>query len=115
MTIQQAYQFLFIGALIAIGLCLVLTIIKSIIGPKLTDRIVTINMVGTLVTSSIVILATYFVDQSYLIDVCIIYVLISFVSVVVLTNVFINKYLEKKKEKENEEKAKIENKTEEGS
>jgi len=103
MTIEQAYQYLFIGALIAIGVCLVFVIIRSIIGPKLTDRIVMINMVGTLVTSSIVILATYLIDQAYLIDVCIIYVLISFVSVLVLTNVFINKFIEKKKESIKEE------------
>ena len=110
MTIEQAYQYLFIGALIAIGVCLVFVIVRSILGPKLTDRIVTINMVGTLVTSCIVILSTYLVDQAYLIDVCIIYVLISFVSVLVLTNVFINKFIEKKKEETKEDEKQEEQK-----
>ena len=72
------------------------TFIFIIIGPRVTDRIVTINMTGTFVTSIIAILSV-FLKQSYLSDVCIIYVLISFLSVVVLSNVFINRYIEEHK------------------
>jgi multicomponent Na+:H+ antiporter subunit F len=104
MSVSQAYSYLFIGALIVIAICLIGVIIKSIIGPRISDRIVTINMVGTLVTSCIAILSVYLTNESYLIDVCIIYVLISFLSVIVLTNVFINQYLEKKKKDKKEDK-----------
>ena len=47
--------------------------------------------------TSIIAILSVFLKQSYLSDVCIIYVLISFLSVVVLSNVFINRYIEEHK------------------
>lgn len=92
---EKAYEFLFGGALIILALCIIAIVIKAIIGPRLTDRIVCVNMASTAVTSCIVILAI-FLGESYLLDVSIIYVLVSFIAVVVLTNVFVNKYEENK-------------------
>ena len=96
MTPELAFEYLIIGTLCLLGIGLLFILIKTIIGPRVTDRIVTINMTGTLVTSIIAILSV-FLKQSYLSDVCIIYVLISFLSVVVLSNVFINRYIEEHK------------------
>lgn len=104
MTVQEAYDLLFSAGLVVIGVCLVFTVIRSIIGPRISDRLVTVNMVGTLVTSCIAILSVFLSGESYLIDVAIIYVLISFLSVVVFTSVYINEYLKKsKKNKEAEQ------------
>ena len=96
MTPELAFEYLIIGTLCLLGIGLLFILIKTIIGPRVTDRIVTINMTGTFVTSIIAILSV-FLKQSYLSDVCIIYVLISFLSVVVLSNVFINRYIEEHK------------------
>ena len=74
-------------------------IIKSIKGPRITDRVVNVNMIGTLVIISICILA-FILDESFLLDVGLIYVLISFLAVVVLSTIFINSYLEKKKKEQ---------------
>lgn len=101
MTVAEAYDYLFIGAFIIIGICLLFVVIKSIIGPRITDRVVTINMVGTLVVSSIIMLAVHLINETYLLDVAIIYVLISFLAVIVLSNVFINQYKKNKEEKDN--------------
>lgn len=102
-ALELAYNILFIGALIIIAVCMLLVIIKSIIGPRITDRVVNVNMTGTLVIISICILS-YILNESYLLDVSFIYVLISFLAVVVLTSVYINSYYEKKKkEEENKE------------
>jgi multicomponent Na+:H+ antiporter subunit F len=63
-------------------------------------------MVGTLVIISICILS-FLLNESFLLDVSFIYVLISFLGVVVLTTVYINSYLEKKKkllEEQNKDK-----------
>jgi len=105
MTVNEAYDIMFTVALTVIGVCLFSTLIKSIIGPRISDRLVTINMIGTLVTSAIAVLSVFLVDEAYLIDVAIIYVLISFLSVIVFTSVYINEFLKKqKKEKEDENK-----------
>ncbi len=102
-ALELAYNILFIGALIIIAVCMLLVIIKSIIGPRITDRVVNVNMTGTLVIISICVLS-YILNESYLLDVSFIYVLISFLAVVVLTSVYINSYYEKKKkEEENKE------------
>ena len=101
--LETAYNILMIGALIIIAICLLLVIFKSIKGPRITDRVVCVNMVGTLVIISICILS-FLLNESFLLDVSFIYVLISFLAVVVLTSVYINSYYEKKKkEEENKE------------
>ena len=99
--IDKLYNYLFIGLIVVLGVLILLTIIKSIIGPRLTDRIVSVNMVGTSVVSCIVLLTLY-LDHSYILDMSLIYVIISFIAVVVLTNVFVNKY-EENKEKDGDQ------------
>ncbi len=99
MSVSQAYELLFTITLIVLACCVLAIIIKSIYGPRLTDRIVSVNMISTSVTSMIIVLSV-FLNHSYLLDVSIIYVLVSFLSVVVLTNVFINRYEEKKNKKD---------------
>ena len=94
--LEQAYNILFIVALILIAIGMLFTIIKSIIGPRITDRVVNVNMIGTLVIISICIL-TYLLEETFLLDVAFIYVLIYFLAVVVLSTVYVNAYLERKK------------------
>lgn len=104
MEISEAYRILSTVFLIVIGCCLLAVIIKSVIGPRISDRLMSVNMVGTLVTSAICILSGVQNGESYLSDVAIIYVCISFLSVVVFTEVYINEYLQKKSQKKEEKK-----------
>ena len=101
MTIELDYEILITSALIILALSIMTAIIKSIIGPRLTDRIVSVNMVGTCVVSCIVLLTIY-LKESFLLDMSLIYDIISFIAVVVLTNVFVNKY-EENKEKDGDQ------------
>ncbi len=75
--LQKAYDILFWGALIVFALCLTACLIRAILGPRTSDRIVSINMIGTI---TIIMLAIFSVllDQNYLADVCIIYAMLSF-------------------------------------
>lgn len=72
---------------------------RAIKGPKITDRIVAVNMIGTLTIIIICILAVY-LKESYLVDVGLVYAMISFLAVVVLCKVYTGVYLEKKKKEE---------------
>ena len=103
---DNVYRIVLISLCICLSILMIFAIIKSIIGPKVADRIVSINMLSTLVIMFLCTFTVLFKNEGYLADVSIIYVLISFVSIIVLANVFINVNMRKKflKEKEEEEK-----------
>jgi len=88
MSVESAYRILYGGALIVFSLLIGAMLIRSVIGPAITDRILSVNMIGTMIISCIAILSQY-LKESYLADVALIYTMISFLSVLVLTCVFI--------------------------
>lgn len=100
--IDTLYDYLLIGLCIILGILIIFAIIKSIIGPKIADRIVSINMLSTLVIMILCTLTVYFKTEGYLADISMIYVLISFVSIIVFANIFINVNMRKKFAKEME-------------
>lgn len=77
----------------------ILCLIRAIIGPRIADRLVAVNMIGTMVMVSICILAVI-MQEDYLVDICLIYAMISFLSIVVLTKVYTGVYMKEKDEKE---------------
>ena len=77
------YQSLFIAALIVLAAGILLALIRAIRGPRVADRIMGINMIGTMSTARIAILSVL-LRQSWLLDVGLIYCMISFLAVVVL-------------------------------
>lgn len=95
--LEQAYHILFVAALVFLAVMIILCLIRAIRGPKVADRIVATNMMGTMVMVIIAILAIM-LGEGYLVDICIIYAMISFLAVIVLTKVYMGVYREKKKE-----------------
>ena len=93
--LDQAYLILFIGTLTVMAVLLVLCLIRAVRGPRVADRVVAVNMMGTMTMVMIAILALL-LDEGYLVDICIIYAMISFLAVIVLTKVYIGIYLVKK-------------------
>ena len=81
--------------LVILALMLLLCLIRAIIGPTIADRLVAVNMMGTMVMVIISILALL-MSEGYLVDICLIYAMISFIAVVVLTKVYTGVYLEAK-------------------
>jgi multicomponent Na+:H+ antiporter subunit F len=99
--IQQCYHDLFWGALVLLGLGL-LAVMVYIIRARLTvDRIIGINLTGTLVAIIIAILA-YLLGEDYLADVAIVYVVLSFIAVMLLCRIYINLYRRRQEEKEDD-------------
>ena len=88
MTIEQAYHALYGGALVVLILLIGAMVIRSIIGPRSTDRIVSVNMLGTMTICSIAILSVL-LDEGYLADVAMIYAMISFVAVLMMASMFV--------------------------
>ncbi|MCR5283467.1 MAG: cation:proton antiporter [Lachnospiraceae bacterium] len=88
MTVENAYIYLFTAALIWFALLITVGLIRAIIGPRITDRVLSINMISTMVISCIAILAVY-LKESYLVDVALIYAMVSFVSVLILISIYL--------------------------
>ena len=88
MTLESAYQILYSAALIGFAVLIGAMVVRSIIGPRVTDRILSINMVGTMVIVSLAILSQM-LDEPYLLDVSLIYTMISFITVLMLALTFI--------------------------
>ncbi len=87
---------------IAIGILavfLLICLIRAVIGPSIADRIVSVNMMGTIVMVIIAML-TVLLEQSYLADICIIYAMISFLAVVALTKIYLGIYRKRKAKEE---------------
>jgi len=79
---------------ILLAVMVFLCLIRAIKGPRIADRIVAINMMGTMTMVIIAVLAVK-MDEGYLVDICIIYAMISFLAVTLLTKVYMGVYAER--------------------
>ena len=95
MELIEQYSAFFYGILSVLALLLVLCLIRAVIGPRIADRLVAVNMITTMVTVIIAILSVLKGD-GYLVDICLIYAMISFLAVVVLSRIYTGVYREAK-------------------
>ncbi len=93
---ELLYHFVFITLLILLSFMLLVCLIRAVKGPRVADRLMAVNMMGTMVMVMISILALM-LKEGYLVDICLIYAMISFLSVVVFSKVYIGIYEEQKK------------------
>lgn len=87
--LETAYNILYTVVLIFLGIAALLCLIRTITGKRTVDRFIGINMITTIVVCAICVLALLF-GESYLPDVGIIYVVLSFLSVMILCKMYIN-------------------------
>ena len=87
----EAYNLLFSVVLAVLGVLLFLCLLRAILGPRIADRVVGINMIGTIIILMIAILALM-LGEGYLVDIAIIYAMLSFLAVVVLAKIYIGVY-----------------------
>lgn len=93
------YEYLFWGTLIALAVGVAVTLIYIIRSRLTVDRIIGINLISTVVVVVICIL-TCLLGEDYLSDIAVIYVIMSFIAVMMLCRIYINLYGRKKKEGE---------------
>lgn len=94
------YHYIYITILLILAVMLFACLVRAVKGPRIADRLVSVNMMGTMVMVMIATLALM-LDEGYLVDVCLVYAMISFLSVVVLSKVYIGIYEEKRYKSEN--------------
>ncbi len=93
-ALNQAYHGLFVVLLVILAVLFFACLIRAVAGPRMADRIVAINMMGTMVMVAIAILAVM-LKEGYLADICLIYAMISFLAVIILTKVYMGVYFER--------------------
>lgn len=97
--VETCKLYTFIGVLIFLAIILFACLIRAIMGPRVADRVIAVNMMGTVVMVMISILALL-LKEGYLIDICLIYACISFLAVVVITKVYLGVFAERMIEEE---------------
>jgi len=93
------YEILYTAALVIIGVLVLCCLVRAIRGPRIADRVIAANMIGTLVVITICILS-FMMGEGYLVDIAIIYTMLSFLAVVLLTKVYMGVYREKRRQEE---------------
>lgn len=84
MTMEAVKQGALLFAAAVFTLLMLVTLVRCIQGPRFTDRVVAVNMINTMVLAIIALLSIY-LKEDFLVDVALVYALLSFLSVVVLS------------------------------
>ncbi len=82
---------MWVAVAVFLGVCIIVSLVRLILGPKAPSRIVGLDTINTLVVVAMVALGAAF-EEVILIDVAIVYALLSFI-----TTLYIAKYVEKGK------------------
>lgn len=79
------------GAAIVLTVTILVTFFRALIGPRKSDRMVAVNMIGTQSICLIAVL-TLRLQENWLVDIAIIYAMFSFLAVLVLAKMDISVY-----------------------
>ena len=93
--IESAYRILYISVLVALGIAILAELIRAITGKLTIDRFVGINMITTTTVLAIGVL-TMLLGEGYLSDIMLVYVVLSFLALMILCRLYINLYGKKK-------------------
>lgn len=104
-VLDKIYHGMYITILIILAVMLFACLIRAVKGPRIADRIVAVNMMGTMVMVTIAVLSLL-LKEGFLIDICLIYAMVSFLAVIVISKVYMGVYEEKKRGSEDEQKKK---------
>lgn len=99
MDLESLYHIEYIVVLVFMALLLFACLLRAVLGPRITDRVVAVNMMGTMVMVMIAVFAML-LGEGYLVDICLIYAMISFLAVIVLVKVYTGVYLARKQDLE---------------
>lgn len=89
------YGMFFLVCLIVLTVLAFFCLARAILGPRLTDRIVAGNVIGTITIADIAILSVY-LNESNVLDVCLLFAAMSFIAVIVLAKIYHGIYNEVK-------------------
>lgn len=97
--LDRVYEGMYIVVLLVLAAMLFVCLLRAIKGPRIADRIVSVNMMGTMVMVMIAVLSLL-LKEGYLVDICLIYAMMSFLAVIVISKIYMGIYEEKRCDQE---------------
>ena len=93
-VLEMIYRNMYIAVLVILAVMLFVCLIRAVRGPRVADRIVAVNMMGTMVMVMIAVLSLL-LKEGFLVGICLIYAMVSFLAVVVISMVYMGVYAER--------------------
>ena len=87
---------------VALALLILATLVLAVLGPRFTDRIVAVNVIGTLVIAELMVLSVR-LKEEFLVDIALVFALLSFLSVVVAFQTVMTRQKKQSREEKKEE------------
>ena len=97
---DNVYALLLYIAMGVLGVCLFVCLFRAFRGPAPADRVIAVNMTGTIVITLILFLSLL-LKEGYLVDIALIYAMLSFLAVVLLCRISIGAHRAVKQKEEN--------------
>lgn len=89
--INQRYEYFLIGAMCLLAITAVAYLIRAIIGPHFSDRILAINSISTIII--LIICAISLIQgENYIVDIALIYAMLGFVTVVIVCKAYLRSH-----------------------
>lgn len=79
---EQVKSWVLTGGAVVIALLILATLVRAVLGPRFTDRIVAVNVISTLVIAELMLLSVW-MREEFLVDIALVFALLSFLAVVV--------------------------------
>ena len=86
--IDTAYQIMLWCGVSFLVVSILFCLLRGVLGPRFTDRVVSINLIGSK-TIIMIALLSFLLEESGLVDIALVYALISFLAVVVLSKCYL--------------------------
>ena len=81
---EQVRTWVLTAGAVVLALLILATLVRAVLGPRFTDRIVAVNFISTLVIAELVLLSVW-LREDFLVDVALVFALLSFLAVVVVS------------------------------
>ena len=87
MSLTGAYAIMLRISMIVLSATVFACLLRAILGPHFTDRVMAVSVIGTNVVAMIAVLS-FMLNDSSLVDIAMVYAMISFLAVVVLSKCY---------------------------
>ena len=87
--INTAYKIMLWSGAAFMSVSMLFCLARGVLGPRFTDRLVSVNLIGSKTIVMIAILS-FLLEEGGLVDIAMVYALISFVAIIVLSKCYIS-------------------------
>ena len=102
---EQVKSWVLSAGAVVLALLILATLVRAVLGPRFTDRIVAVNVISTLVIAELMLLSVW-LREDFLVDIALVFALLSFLAVVVASRLVI---IRQRKRREDQRKKRREN------